>query len=680
MVISKRLGLNDVGSPTQVGGNDWDEYYDFHNGVNLAGKSANIQTPITLGNATVTLASLDLIGNVNAPSPTNNQQLLFDSVSSEWKAKNHPTLSALTVYWHMWIDATDGDKVKATNGLITYEHANDAGFILRSIFNDMGSTPFIIFVAPGIYIVRSWTEPPFRKGKFKIIGAGYGVSIFRIHQDTLSVGGSNRAFAFEANGGQYTQISLAANAPIDSFAVMTDSITNLENGCHVMIGSNLTIPNTAAKTGQHNRIVKIVETGTTPAYRIILEKNTSFDFNTIDGAWIRRVDFLEDQWFEGFTIEGDPSLTSSIGVFRADFVYNRTVKNVQIKDWAVWNAGGFHNGLVDNVVVDSLYENIIFEQSPERGHSTGQNAVGYAISTRSGCESVFYVNCRFTGLIRHAFTTTANGETAKVGHPRNIWVINCKADTTDECSFDTHGEGDGIHFVNCSVNGSRSGGGSDTVAGTEDTDAFNSRSKNTRFINCVAYNNRGSGFSCEQPGCVFDHCYVMNTFLNRKAFNIGASKCVMKNCYAENIQGAGVTVANGADDFEIDDNTFNNCCSVVTTESVISVGTGCERGQINDNKINGCPDHAIELQGSNHDTQINDNSIVNAGQTNSVAAIRVVDSLRCMVNDNKFVNCDRPLTMEGTSDRLIYDGNSSNGCDNAKTMVGANNSIGTNNE
>lgn len=46
MTIGKRLGNNDVGTPTKAGGNDWDEMYDFHNGLVMAGKSANFAAQV----------------------------------------------------------------------------------------------------------------------------------------------------------------------------------------------------------------------------------------------------------------------------------------------------------------------------------------------------------------------------------------------------------------------------------------------------------------------------------------------------------------------------------------------------------------------------------------------------------------------------------------------------------
>lgn len=78
MAIGKRLGNNDVGSPTKAGGNDWDEIYDFLNGVLLAGKSATIRTQLALYAGTVMKAVdvaqtddlIDLIGNVNVDQVT----------------------------------------------------------------------------------------------------------------------------------------------------------------------------------------------------------------------------------------------------------------------------------------------------------------------------------------------------------------------------------------------------------------------------------------------------------------------------------------------------------------------------------------------------------------------------------------------------------------------------------
>jgi hypothetical protein len=454
---------------------------------------------------------------------------------------------------------------------------------------------------------------------------------------------------------------------------MTNASTDLVDGCHVIVGSDAIVSGTS-KAGEHNRVVKVVATGTTPSHRIILEKHTRYDYNTADTAWIRRVDFLENIHLEGFTIAADPAgLANNTAFMRADFAYGLHMKDVYFKDWAVWNSNTFHSCLIHNTVVNSDCSDLMFEQSPERGHPTGENPTGYAISSRAASETVYYRNIRFIGFIRHCYTTTSNNETAKNGAPRNIWLINCNAETNSEAGFDTHSEGDGINFINCSVHSSRKPIGTDTTAGTADTDAFASRCKNTRMIGCSVYNNNGLAFSIQGSGSVIENCYAREIFRSSPAFNVNASNCAVRNCYAENIDNEGITVSGSASDVQIVGNTI---VDTGATDGAITVQTGCTRVQVNNNIIKTVVDEGILLQGTNNDCTINGNIISSAAGS----AIKVVSSNNVVVTGNQIKSCNRALEMTGTSDYIIYTNNNARSNTNAKITVGSNNVIANNQE
>lgn len=237
----------------------------------------------------------------------------------------------------------------------------------------------------------------------------------------------------------------------------------------------------------------------------------------------------------------------------------------------------------------------------------------YAISCRAACDNIRYHHCTFHGGIRHAFTTTTNSETAKGGIPRNIHIEDCNSDTTGECSFDTHGEGDGIYFSRCSVHSCRNAGGAGPVMGVEDTDPFNTRCKNTVFENCKVFNTWGNGIATSAPG--YGHtikgCYIRNVIGGtNKGINCTTKDTKISDCDIADIDGPAIHISQGVDDVIISDTKIRNVCRSDTRRAAIRVESGSERCMIDDCQIKDCPDNAIRLEGSNNDCTINGNMIV----------------------------------------------------------------------
>lgn len=579
-MVWKTVNIGNTGTSIKFGANDMDKVSNAFSGVDvddfdIAGdfkvRSSKFQLADSDNSHKYVFVPGNLTGDRNAllPALTAADTVMFNDFPATIKNKTLDsscdiTAAVLGSGHYTYLLYNDAGTYKARNGItgvVSYS-GTDVGAVLKSVFDSVSTTtPLYIHVAPGDFTIKSWDFASFKHSNVTMKGAGSGLTQFIVHNDVTDIAGHTRVFAFEGAPTAFTSLTIASDTPVDSFAVLTNSTTDLVAGCHVMIGSEAALPG-SAKAGEHNRVVAIVATGGSPSQRIILEKATRYAYNTADTPWIRRIDFLENNHFEGFTIKSNQDLDSQIAFMRLDFNYDCHVRDVQFKDWGAWNTGGFHHCLVNNIVVNSSFTDMLFEQSPERGDSTGENAVGYAISCRSGCESVWYENVRFTGLIRHCFTTTANTEAVKNGQPRNIWLVNCNSETTDEASFDTHAEGKGIHFVNCTVNSARSGGGSTTAQGTEDTDGFNCRSSDTEFVNCKVMNNRGNGFSCDGglTGIRFDGCTVKTLTLgSRTGIAVGAAGTTVTNCLIDGVSGIGINI--DADDCIITNNKVINSTS-----------------------------------------------------------------------------------------------------------------------
>ena len=586
-MVWKQVVNADAGDADHVGGNDWDKVMQLFSNIDVDDVTINSDWvfrdgKLGLRNPANTLSTIIKGGaitgsnkNISFPAVTADDIVAVLGLAQTFSFKTLDASCDVSLATgggggggreaYSFFVYNDAGTYKARNGVtgvIDFTSATgDVGALLGSIFNSVSdTTPLYITVDKGDFNIKNWDGSLFDHHNFTIKGAGSGVTQFIVLND-VPTNGHNGVFKFGVSGSEFTNILLASNASKDDYAVLTNSTTDLTAGCHVVVGDDTSIPLTAAKQGEHNRVLKIVATGGSPAYRIILEKALRYNYTTAANTFIRKVDFLENIHLEGFTVTSNlvSPLTLDCSFMRFDFAYDAHVKDIQIKDWGVWEGGAYHTALVCNSVVNSDFSDITFEQSPERGFSYTQNPAGYAISCRAGSETVYYRNIRFKGLIRHCFTTTANGETAKNGHPTNIWIHNANSETTTEASFDTHGEGDGINFVNCSVHSSRSPDGTDTVEGSEDNDAFNSRAKNTRFINCSVYNCRGTGFSCDSglTGIVFDGCRVENLSLGRTGIMCGASDAVIRNCYIKNTDSEGINVTGS--NVLVTNNVVTNC-------------------------------------------------------------------------------------------------------------------------
>lgn len=155
----------------------------------------------------------------------------------------------------------------------------------------------------------------------------------------------------------------------------------------------------------------------------------------------------------------------------------------------------------------------------QRAYDTGD---GYCVVV-GPCNGVVFSDSIGKGT-RHVFTTTAQSpdegtfDDYRYGTPRNVLIDNVVArqngaydPNSTLVPFDTHGEGWGIIFQNCSVivPAERLGQTSTTRNSNR---GFQSRSRHTIFRNCKVFgqHNLAYGFRIMADDCVVENCHVSN--------------------------------------------------------------------------------------------------------------------------------------------------------------------------
>lgn len=347
----------------------------------------------------------------------------------------------------------------------------------------------------------------------------------------------------------------------------------------------------------------------------MLAKAASEDFNTASNARIIKQTMLKNIYIANFSIENEPGLTTEPNFLRFEYCQNVIAENIAIKG----PVGNSHKGMVVNMCTDCVFSNFFMEYK-KNAHFTTSG--GYGISCRAACDNIIFQNFQFVGGWRHCFTTTTDQVSIKDGVPKDIFLINCTSETTSEASFDTHGEGENIFFINCAVNGYRSADSTDTVPGTADTDAFNTRCKHVNIINPMVTNCRGRAISFTTAG------------------------------YGHSVQGGYIRdIRNG--------------------QSAIYIEDGCHDIQINGIHIDNVDQHAIFFENNNDDVDITNVYINNIGTAGTFAAIKVISSENVRITGRIKAGADKAIELTGTTDWVRIDANCRGSA--ASTLVGSNN-------
>ncbi len=240
---------------------------------------------------------------------------------------------------------------------------------------------------------------------------------------------------------------------------------------------------------------------------------------------------------------------------------NLRVRNIHVDRYG---PGSFNFDNCANVIVSD----ITFEGIEKNDNVYGGVTVGIVNN--------FIFRDSFVYGSRHVFTTTAGFQASspnrRYGTPLNVKVNNVHASCyskigatgqfTTRVAFDTHAEGWGIDFNNCSV----------TVAGDNGMSnvGIQTRSRNTTFRNCRIIGNYVTGQASNAPlglrifaeGAVVDNCYFEGLWMGiitDEDFATGCSNnAVIRNCTFKNMLEQGVNCIEGSG-HSVDTCQFINC-------------------------------------------------------------------------------------------------------------------------
>ena len=646
----KKVSNSDSGTATKHGGNDIDKIADAFNGVNVSDPikyNTDINTLYANTNAAGDLLKSNGTKFVRLARGTANQVLAVNSGGTDvaWATAAGGGSAAIQEYNYLiYINPGDGS-YKALNGatgVIDFSHANDFGELLRLIFASVASTvPLSIKVGKGDFRIRSWDESNYRRGLFSLVGQGRGITRFLATDDIENVAADSRVMAFEGVAG--SAINFTTNASKgDSFIILASN-TGLVVGGYFVIRSDALFDSTfsSAEKSEINRVLSIHDNGG-GTWKIMLEKALRDSYATADTARIVKYDYLKNIYLADFTIDWDTGTTNQTMLLSCHNWDGGVVERLELKN----ARGGFHKGLITTLCQNCHFDDLDFIIEPLDFIEAGP----YCISCRSASENLTFSNCRMRGGWRHAFTTTTDTNDTKMGIPRNILVSDCYSETSGECSFDTHGEGDGIWFRNCTVFSSRSGGASGTTVGTEDTDGFNTRCPNVSYENCKVFNNRGNGFavSANTYNIKILGCHADNLKLNRTAITIATSchDIIISDCVVSNIDNYGLDIAAGSYNILVDNLNIRNTCRTDNTKSPINIQTGVKNVTLTNIMIDSSNDTSIvpiRTAANCEGIRLDNVTLLGAGTDPVFAGIDIISNPRTC----KGRNLSKPLRKEG---------------------------------
>lgn len=259
-----------------------------------------------------------------------------------------------------------------------------------------------------------------------------------------------------------------------------------------------------------------------------------FAYTTANTAEVQNVNFLDGQHIEGFEFDGNNFLSNR--PIDLEWAMRPIIKNCYARELPGTYIGlaGCYFARLNNISgLDFLSGGVFGETSK----------FGYAIVELGMNEGMVAANLNFDA-IRHGYTTAAGVETHGVAV--NTRIVNGVASNCRGSGWDTHGEGVGIEFHNCTVNGSLHAG-------------FQIRSVRTRLV----------------------------------------------GCYANDCLGPGILLSSSAQDCDVGDpQFFNTNLGTSPVDSIDWREQGCiydngERNIVHDGRVDSCGGPGIELAGGN---------------------------------------------------------------------------------
>lgn len=294
-----------------------------------------------------------------------------------------------------------------------------------------------------------------------------------------------------------------------------------------------------------------------------------------------------------FSREGDNSGAAKIFFFV-------TCNNVQVS-----NIRSKRNGpgeLLFNFCSNVKVSNIVIEGNQD-------NNVYYGVDV--GCVNGFIFENSVVYGTRHVFTTTSaatkSSPSRRYGTPLNVKVNNVihynypevspNGVTSSRLGFDTHAEGWGIEFNDCTSILSAASG----IVGY----GFQTRSRNTLFNNCRVIGNGQPGQTNGAYGIqilgnsgVVKNCYIDGCWRGIRVYEtfnggIAGHNCTIQDSIISNCHNQAILLAQTKNNHRIIGNTFYNCNYLNSSDGIIEIEGGTGHEIYNNHLIKGSNNIAI---------------------------------------------------------------------------------------
>lgn len=314
-----------------------------------------------------------------------------------------------------------------------------------------------------------------------LVGEGMGVT-------RLINGGSVATMINMAGSIGSTLTTLTANANVGDATLTLTSTAGISAGDWLMLLDDRA-PDPDKPTHLGGELVRVFSVNSGTSLTLVTTSPTAIqaDYRGIGGTF-------DDTALSGI---GPYLVSSNARVAIANLVEGSSLKSLSLVNLApgtISNGVGVTAGATLNASITEVEIHGIDGAAINLGHAVGakitgcnihdlvddgdNNRLGYGINIAGAASDIIVSDCTFARL-RHSVTT---GGHVNGGIPRRITVANCQAFQTHQASFDTHGAGLDIMYVNClSVDSAQYG--------------FNARGRRVTFRGCEAVRPGSYGFN-----------------------------------------------------------------------------------------------------------------------------------------------------------------------------------------
>jgi len=575
----KKVNNASPGDADTVGGDDWDNLSDGLNDIDKTGPiKINTNTQFRSGklrlrdsdntnNYIFNTSNLSADRTITYPVLTGNDVPTFNDFAQTLTNKTVDIeTNTLKLREYTYLIFKDGSTYYArhgTTGALTSDSAFSTLFqtIIDAIPTRDDTVQTKIKIAPGDYEVNAVITI---NDKYNLSVEGSGMGITRI----LAGSSLGTAKILTINGSASgTQKNLTSNTTNQtSTAIMSSSdAATFTAGDTVLIRTTKDFATGGSASGHQGEIKKIksISSGTITFWEFLFDT-----YLTADTANVIKLLPCRNISLSDFTIKPHASYAPGVDVDWCvfQFVDRMQLDRIEVIDYPGTFRGNIQLNSCTNVKASELH----FEQTIAYNFQ-------YGISFHCACQNCVVTNSTANGDMRHPFEAAA-GETGtnQEGICRNIKFVNCVATGGSQNAFSSHPEGEGIHFINCGIVGSNTGGG------------FKLRSRYSSIVGC--YVESVEGLSQDQNGI--------------KIADFG-SDCIISNTHIINCKGDGIRVADGLDGTVIDGCIIRGC-----SNDAIALEAGADRTMIRNNVL-------ISNGGDGIDVTDSDNMIIMGNRISS---------------------------------------------------------------